>query len=555
MVVKQIDLSFVTREEYESATRCPALCSARALPCCSLRCHCRSHIFPKCDRILTFSGADVRREAKLLSSLSHPNVIRFHDEFVDDELLHIVMEFAPYGTLKQNLAKMTGLIPESSAAWILLNIMNGIDFLHQRKIVHRDLKSENIFIGQDHVPKVGDFGVATRLNSAQPMAVSVVGTPLYLSPELCNGAPYDTKSDIWAAGVLMYEVCSMGRLPFAAGNQGAVINKILTGHFAPLSPQYSAEMHRMLGECLRQSPSERPTAHVLHQRLSALRHSDVTKESATAEPAASQAAPAVAGQGADHFSLVPHEAEPQRTNSEPMWWEWASKNGFVTGQFRTLYGGTPHHSPSGAAVDRTPGAKHGHSRRRGGGEMPRGGDRSHVDGGSTGSILPFSRERYRPTSAPSTPSSAGSPAAPGRRKGNGQDDLLGYLVSTPGLTVKPVCRNMSAGVCSRTNTTPHIRALILSIRDAVLSTPSYFDLSTPSYFGRSDSRRPVAGRGVGQQNSSRRRQGAYGSERGSKAGRPAAGQCRAASLFSCEVRHGPPTGSCQSCCAVTASVP
>ena len=114
MVVKQIDLSFVTREEYESATRCPALCSARALPCCSLWCHCPSHIFPKCDRILTWSGADVRREAKLLSSLSHPNVIRFHDEFVDDELLHIVMEFAPYGTLKQNLAKMTGLIPELS---------------------------------------------------------------------------------------------------------------------------------------------------------------------------------------------------------------------------------------------------------------------------------------------------------------------------------------------------------------------------------------------------------------------------------------------------------
>ena len=79
------------------------------------------------------------REARLLSSISHPNVIRFFDEFVDDEMLHIVMEFAPYGTLKQNLAKMTGLIPESSAVWIMLNIINGLDFLHQRKIVHRDL--------------------------------------------------------------------------------------------------------------------------------------------------------------------------------------------------------------------------------------------------------------------------------------------------------------------------------------------------------------------------------------------------------------------------------
>ena len=133
-------------------------------------------------------------------------MIRFYDEFVDDEMLHIVMEYAPYGTLKQNLAKMHGFIPESSVAWILFNIISGLDFLHQQKILHRDVKSDNIFIGHNHVPKVGDFGVAKRLNSAQPMAVSVVGTPLYLSPELCNGEPYNTKSDIWAFGVLVYEV-------------------------------------------------------------------------------------------------------------------------------------------------------------------------------------------------------------------------------------------------------------------------------------------------------------------------------------------------------------
>jgi len=186
--------------------------------------------------------------------LSHPNVIRFYDEFVDDEMLHIVMEYAPYGTLKQNLAKMVGLIPESSAVWIMMNIMEGLNFLHQRKIVHRDLKSDNIFIGENHVPKVGDFGVATRLNSAQPTAMSCVGTPLYLSPELCNGEPYNTKTDMWAGGVLMYEVCSKGRLPFAAGNQGAVINKILIGQYSPLDDSYSSQVHALVGECLSRDP-------------------------------------------------------------------------------------------------------------------------------------------------------------------------------------------------------------------------------------------------------------------------------------------------------------
>lgn len=310
------------------------------------------------------------REARLLSSLSHPNVIRFYDEFVDDEMLHIVMEYAPYGTLKQNLVKMAGLIPESSAVWIMTNIMAGLSFLHQRKIVHRDLKSDNIFIGENHVPKVGDFGVATRLNSAQPMAMSCVGTPLYLSPELCNGEPYNTKTDMWAAGVLMYEVCAKGRLPFAAGNQGAVINKILVGQYAPLSDSYSADVHGLVGECLSRDPRRRPTAEEVLGRLETLYQAHMKQE----PPGAHQESTA---SGADHFTLASPNAGQRRAGNQPLWWEWASNNGFVSGKFRTLYGGTPHPSPSQKAVGMHP------NRRRAG-------QRSSLNLGM-GAILPFSR--------------------------------------------------------------------------------------------------------------------------------------------------------------------
>jgi serine/threonine protein kinase len=310
-------------------------------------------------------------------------VIRFYDEFVDDEMLHIVMEYAPFGTLKQNLAKMHGFIPESSVAWILFNIISGLDFLHQQKILHRDVKSDNIFIGHNHVPKVGDFGVAKRLNSAQPMAVSVVGTPLYLSPELCNGEPYNTKSDIWAFGVLVYEVCSKGRLPFAAGNQGAVIKKILMGHYTPLSQQYSADVHTMLSECLSQKPSSRPSARALYKRLAAYsnkheaqvhtkhetkheiglrdakealepgEHHSAHKTQVSMQASSSTldhwtlASPAVLQrreekQGEKKTGVQPHKLRQQ----QPLWWEWASNQGFVSGKFRTLYGGTPHASPT-----------------------------------------------------------------------------------------------------------------------------------------------------------------------------------------------------------------
>lgn len=117
----------------------------------------------------------------------------------------------------------------SESKLITRNIVCGLAFLHSRKVIHRDLKSQNIFMGEGGIPKLGDFGVAKRLNSAQPMAVSVVGTPLYLSPELCNGEAYDDKSDIWAVGCLAYEVCTGGRLPFTASNHGAVIKRIIMG--------------------------------------------------------------------------------------------------------------------------------------------------------------------------------------------------------------------------------------------------------------------------------------------------------------------------------------
>ena len=337
------------------------------------------------DRRLTLPYVGAGREARLLSSLSHPNVIRFYDEFVHDEMLHIVMEYAPYGTLKQNLAKMAGLIPESSAVWIMLNIINGLDFLHERKIVHRDLKSENIFIGQDHVPKVGDFGVATRLNSAQPMAVSCVGTPLYLSPELCNGEPYNTKSDIWAAGVLLYEVCSKGRLPFAAGNQGAVIKKIVMGQYPALAQSYSTGVHVMVAECLRQQPRKRPTAHDLYHRLNALYEEHMQEERGSGD--------GEAGAASDHFSLVsPKAGESRAGKQQPLWWEWASNNGFVTGKFRTLYGGTPHPSPTHNSAKAAAAARleQRERERRGGRCQDAAGAGLSLDLG-TGAILPFTR--------------------------------------------------------------------------------------------------------------------------------------------------------------------
>uniref|UniRef100_A0A7S4H8A5 non-specific serine/threonine protein kinase n=1 Tax=Guillardia theta TaxID=55529 RepID=A0A7S4H8A5_GUITH len=357
-VIKQIDLSFVAQEELDSAIS----------------------------------------ESGLLSSLSHPNVIKFYEDYIDDEMLHIVMEYAPYGTLKQNLSTMPAALPEENAMWIFQNIINGLTYLHQKKILHRDLKSDNIFIGEQHIPKLGDFGVAKRLNTAQPMAVSVVGTPLYLSPELCNGQPYDAKSDVWACGVLLYEICSQGRLPFHAGNHGAVIKKILMGEYAPLPSRYSAFVQDLLGSCLRQNPTERPSTEQMMSQL--VNHTGTTTESS----AKSQAETSAKTMVADHFGKSNGE-DKRRNSHQPIWWDWATNNGFVTGKFRTLYGGTPHPSPNAKLNPN---------------------DQPHFaasqDARSGQGIQPFHRD-MRPTSAPSTPSTSGSPKGQNRSS----TELLDFL--------------------------------------------------------------------------------------------------------------------------------
>ncbi|KAJ1485180.1 kinase-like domain-containing protein [Baffinella frigidus] len=126
-------------------------------------------------------------EAEMQKSLRHPNIVTFLDQFEEDETLNIVMEFAPFGTLKQQIAKLTVPLPQGRVAWLFANAMEGLAFLHENKILHRDIKSDNVFICEGGIPKLGDFGVSKRLNTAQPLACSVVGTPLYVSPGVRGG--------------------------------------------------------------------------------------------------------------------------------------------------------------------------------------------------------------------------------------------------------------------------------------------------------------------------------------------------------------------------------
>ncbi len=100
-------------------------------------------------------------------------------------------------------------LPEEEIANLFSQIVLPLQLVHSRQILHRDLKTQNIFLTktQDHV-KIGDFGIS-KILSSKSKAYSVVGTPCYISPELCEGKPYNQKSDVWALGCVLYEMCTL----------------------------------------------------------------------------------------------------------------------------------------------------------------------------------------------------------------------------------------------------------------------------------------------------------------------------------------------------------
>jgi NIMA (never in mitosis gene a)-related kinase len=204
---------------------------------------------------------DVKNEAFILSSLNFKYVVKYLESFLIDNNLNIVMEYCDAGDLSMylNSYKKTGKnLPEEKIWKIFIQICLGINYIHSKNILHRDLKTMNIFLMKEEIVRIGDLGVAKILNQ-NSFANTFVGTPYYLSPEICEEKPYNEKSDIWALGCILYEMATF-KHPFNASNQGALIIKILNGNYEPLSNKdYSVDLKKMIASLLEKIYLKRPT--------------------------------------------------------------------------------------------------------------------------------------------------------------------------------------------------------------------------------------------------------------------------------------------------------
>mmetsp|Transcript_9901 Transcript_9901/g.36909 ORF Transcript_9901/g.36909 Transcript_9901/m.36909 type:complete len:876 (-) Transcript_9901:98-2725(-) len=202
-----------------------------------------------------------RQEVALLQSLQHPNIVGYKDSFMtsNDKELCIVMTYCEGGDLSSKIKEYKyKKIPEKVVMKWFAQLLLAVEFLHSRKVLHRDLKSQNIFLMKDGTVKLGDFGIARVFERTLDMAKTSIGTPLYMSPEVCNNRPYNYKSDIWSLGCILYELCAR-KPPFNARDLRGLFVKIMRGVYSPIPYTYSTKLQDLVRKTLYTNPHRRPS--------------------------------------------------------------------------------------------------------------------------------------------------------------------------------------------------------------------------------------------------------------------------------------------------------
>ena len=198
-------------------------------------------------------------EARIQASLQHPNIATLYDFLEVGGQPCIIMEYIDGQTLSERI-QAYGSLPLSETVFIFQAVVEAIGYIHQHGIMHRDIKSNNIKISSSGQVKLLDFGIAKGQTSPGLTEVgSIIGTLLYLSPEHLKGGTSDARGDIWALGVLLYEMVT-GRMPFESETLGDLCEKIDRVAYTPpvqLDSGVPREVTNIIARCLKKNPAER----------------------------------------------------------------------------------------------------------------------------------------------------------------------------------------------------------------------------------------------------------------------------------------------------------
>ncbi|HEY4280266.1 MAG TPA: Stk1 family PASTA domain-containing Ser/Thr kinase [Conexibacter sp.] len=263
-----------------------------------------------------------RREASSAASLQHPNVVGIYDRGRWDGTYYIAMEYLPGRTLK-DLIRQDGPIDQIRAIDLTVQILKAARFAHRRGIVHRDLKPHNVIVDDEDRAKVTDFGIARAGASDMTETGSIMGTAQYLSPEQAQGLSVSPQSDLYAVGVILFELLT-GHVPFDAESAVTIALK----HVAEPPPSPSAfdptvapELEAITLWALEKEPADRPPdADAFIHALEDAREALLGREVPGQRTANFATAMHVNGSGPPTSEADALEAEHRRRR--PSWWTW-----------------------------------------------------------------------------------------------------------------------------------------------------------------------------------------------------------------------------------------
>ena len=208
---------------------------------------------------------NAQNEIRILASIRQPNIICYKEAFWErnSSSLCIIMELSDDGDLFQKVCahKKKGVYIDEKEIWNMLTQMfKGIKALHDLNIFHRDLKSANVFLNKDGFVKIGDMNVSKVAKKG--LLYTQTGTPYYASPEVWMDKPYDSKSDIWSVGCVIYEMATL-RPPFRAEDMDGLYKKIIKGVYPKLPSHFSVDLNNLIKLLLQVRPNQRPSAEKL----------------------------------------------------------------------------------------------------------------------------------------------------------------------------------------------------------------------------------------------------------------------------------------------------
>eukprot|EP01059_Diplonema_ambulator_P001515 TRINITY_DN11288_c0_g1_i2.p1 TRINITY_DN11288_c0_g1~~TRINITY_DN11288_c0_g1_i2.p1 ORF type:complete len:409 (+),score=87.27 TRINITY_DN11288_c0_g1_i2:98-1228(+) len=214
----------------------------------------------------SMSHKDVRyacSEIRCLSMLQHPNIIRYKNDVRTDRTLLIFMEYAEGGDLGRQIQGRKSVgegFREREVSLMFAQICSAVSAIHAARMLHRDIKTANIFLTSNGIIKVGDFGYANIYTDtiSNPVAGTFCGTPCYLAPELWEMDLYNKQAEIWSMGIVLYELLALKK-PFYSSNMSDLRQLVMTQPHPPVPPHFSQEIKDICNAMLEKSPSKRVT--------------------------------------------------------------------------------------------------------------------------------------------------------------------------------------------------------------------------------------------------------------------------------------------------------